>query len=205
MPCWGWLVKSKKLTQKRLREVLDYNPCTGFFIWRVRDVSMYCGCKNPTSQMKAWNVRCSGAVAGSLRRDGYVSITIDGIKYFAHRLSFLYMYGYIPENEVDHINRVKNDNRWCNLREVSKQCNMRNCGVIKSNKSGVTGISWNNKRKKWCAQIKVNNKNIGLGLYYKFRDAVKARWKAEVKYGFPNCNTTSTAYEYLKENNKEGE
>ena len=111
------------------------------------------------------------------------------------------MKSYLPENEIDHINRIKDDNRWCNLREVSRQCNVRNCSIGKNNKSGITGVGWVKKCNKWCSRITVSRKTICLGNYKEFSDAVKARWDAEVKYNFPNCNTTSSAYEYLKEHN----
>lgn len=110
------------------------------------------------------------------------------------------MDGYLPENDVDHINRIRNDNRWGNLRHVSRQCNNRNVGLRKCNKTGVTGVNsaYNGL---WKSDICVNRHHIGLGLFSDFNYAVKARWDAEVKYDFPACNSTSPAYLYLKENN----
>lgn len=167
-----------KLTQKRLKEVIDYNPKTGLFN-RIRI-----------------NKR-----AGYLRKDGYIFIKVDGFQYLAQRLAFLYMLGYFPENEVDHPNRIRHDNRWCNLREVSHQCNMRNCKVRTESVSGVTGVWPDRASKKWRSQITVNKKPINLGYFIDIGEAVKARWEAEKKYNFPNCNTTSSALKYLEVNN----
>ena len=70
-----------------------------------------------------------------------------------------------------------------------------------NNTSGVTGVNFHKYNKNWIAEIVVNGEKYGLGSHKSFQDAVKARWNAEVKYNFPNCNTTSSAYEYLKEHN----
>lgn len=90
-----------KLTQKRLKKLLYYNPDTGIFTWKI----------NSRRSLK-------DAPAGNLHPSGYIRIGIDSKEYRAHRLAFLYMEGYIPENDVDHINRVRDDNRWKNLREL---------------------------------------------------------------------------------------
>jgi len=126
---------------------------------------------------------------------------IDGVSYKAHRLAFLYVDGYTPENDVDHINRNKDDNRWLNLRHVSRSCNMRNRSLLSNNTSGVNGVHWRGSRNRYIASIRVNKKLFHLGSFYDLSGAVFARWKGEVKYDFPNCNTTSSAYEYLIEKN----
>ena len=121
--------------------------------------------------------------------------------YQISRLAFLYMEGYFPENDVDHINRISTDNRWNNLREVSPQCNSRNCNLSKKNKSKVTGVLWIKRDKKWLADIKINYKKIYIGYFKKKKDAVKARWEAEIKNNWPNCNSNSSAYLWLKKRN----
>lgn len=170
-----------KLTQKRLRELLHYNPETGVFTWLE------------TGGGRSID-RCAGGI-----NNGYRKIKINYISYLAHRLAFPYVNGYFPENDVDHINRIRDDNRWCNLREASKSCNARNSGVGRNNKSGVIGVGWGNDRYVWKASISVDGRNKFLGRFKNIQDAVKARWEAEVKYDWPNCNSTSTAYIYLKE------
>ena len=73
------------------------------------------------------------------------------------------MEGYLPENDVDHINRIRDDNRWCNLRHVSRVCNIRNRDKFKNNTSGVTGVSWFDSRGTWRVRIAVDRKQMGLG------------------------------------------
>jgi len=171
------------ISQKRLKKVLKYNKITGLFTWKYQT--------NPSIKI--------GSVAGSKMTQGYITIRIDTIAHLAHRLAFLYVDGYLPENEVDHIDRVKDNNAWSNLREVSKSCNMRNKPLHKNNKSGVNGVNMYKKYGKWEAQIGKDGKIIRLCRYYDLADAVRARWEAEKIYGYPNCNTISTAYLYLKE------
>jgi len=169
-----------KLTQDRLRELLDYDPETGVFVWRV-------------SRGGVW----VGSQAGGISPSGYRRIMIDGKPFRASRLAWLYMEGYFPENQCDHENRVRGDDRWKNIRHVTPQCNVRNSGRSKNNTSGITGVVWNKAGKKWAARIMVNRSRAHLGYFKRFRDAVIARWKAEVEHGWPGCNSHTDAYNYL--------
>lgn len=83
---------------------------------------------------------------------------------------------------VDHINRNPLDNRKCNLRVCTNQENIRNCKIPKNNKSGHKGVYWSEERKKWVAQITLNNKTIGLGRFTNFKDAVEKRKEAVKKH-----------------------
>ena len=174
-----------KLTQARLKELLDYDPETGVFT-RLKTVSNASGAKKSD-------------IAGCINKtDGYRRIRIDGKDFLASRLAFLYMEGYFPEYDVDHKNRIRYDDRWCNLRHASRQCNLRNCSTRSDNKSRIVGISWLKRDQKWRASITISGKAFNLGHFISKLDAAKTRWEAEKKHNFPNCNTTSTAYQYLQ-------
>ena len=170
------------ITYKRLKEVLHYNPDTGIF----------------TRIDQNFGSIKIGQEAGWIDVKGYKNIKIDTKTFFAHRLAFLYMEGYWPENQVDHTNRVRDDNRWCNLREASRSCNMKNKDIQTNNTSGVTGVS--KQGNSWIARVNYKNKRIYIGNFKSFDDAVIARWKAEQRYDY-KCKTTSSAYKYLKNNN----
>jgi len=174
----------ERLTQERLKELHHYDAETGVFTNRINRH----GCKK-------------GTISGSINKShGYRSIMIDRKPYTASRLAWLYVYGYMPEFQIDHINRIRNDNRLINLRHVSPTCNQRNCKKAKNNKSGITGVYWYEKKKQWYVQISIDSKNILIGHSIIFDDAVMMRWQAEKKYDYPTCCTTSTAFQYLKEN-----
>lgn len=174
-------MKRKKLKHSRLLEVLDYSEDTGIFTWKIS-----------TGGMKI------GEKAGGEYGSGHEAISIDNERFFSHRLAWFYVHGYLPENEIDHINRDRKDNRISNLREVTRRCNLINRGVQKNNSSGVTGVYYHIKSKKFIARIKMPEKDINLGSFISFSDAVLARWNAEVKYNFPNCCSSSSSYAYLK-------
>jgi hypothetical protein len=123
------------ITQKRLKEVLAYNPRTGIFYWRVAT-----GHRSKR-----------GSVAGNLCR-GYVRIGIDGKSYKAQSLAWLYMYG-VYLAMLDHKNRVKNDNRVCNLRPADKSKNMMNSIKRCDNVSGYRGVSFCQHHQRWRAKI----------------------------------------------------
>ena len=170
------------LKQKRVKELLDYNPDTGVFTWKVVR-----GGRNP------------GDIAGSKTGGGYQIISVDNKRYLASRLAWLFMEGYFPEYDCDHINRIKTDNRWKNIRHVSRQCNRRNSGRRTDNTSGITGVYWDKQCDKWKAAIGIDGKLKSIGVFKDFTDAVKARWKVEVECGWPGCNSHSDAYCYLNQ------
>ena len=174
-----------KLTQEELKKYLNYDKNTGDFTWIKK-----------TNKFSHINV---GSKAGFKNHEGYIHIMLKGIDYSAHRLAWFYMEGYWAEYTIDHINRDPSDNRWCNLREASFSCNARNRKIPSNNTSSIVGVR-RRESGKWRARIFLNKKHIDLGTYFTFNEAVKARWEAEKEYGFPNCNTSSSAYQYLKEN-----
>lgn len=163
------------LTQKRLKNVLKYTHKTGIWVW-----------KNPTStKIKA------GAIAGTITKRGYRKIRIDGTKYRSGRLVWLYVYGVWPVYEIDHKNRIRDDDRFINLREATRFGNIVNKGLLKNNKSGFTGVYFDKRIKRWCAQIEKKRKTYYLGSFTFITDAISARREAEIKFGFrvhSECN-----------------
>lgn len=105
-------------------------------------------------------------------RDGYLLIKINGKRYFAHRLAWLYVYGIFPDVHLDHINGDRSDNRIKNLRLATNSENMQNQKrPRKDNKTGLLGVYFSNIHGKYIAKIVVNHKRIHLGL---FEDKEKA-------------------------------
>lgn len=154
------------VTQERLKELLDYNPDTGVFTWRV----------NRTGTAK------TGSVAGAVVGHGYREIKVDGKRYKAHRLAWLYVHGKFPPNYIDHVNRVPNDNRIANLRLATNSENQQNQRKPRNNSSGVIGVSWHKKQGKWQAYITSNGRKIHLGYYVTIEEALAVRAAAKAKY-----------------------
>ena len=146
------------LTQERLLEVLRYSKSTGLFTWR-------------TSNRK-------GELAGTTTSNGYIRIGIEGKQYKAHRLAFLYVTGKWPEHEVDHINGVKSDNRWTNLRDVSVSTNQHNRTEPNTGRELPLGVT-KHKCGRFQAQIFVGGKYNYLGLFSTPEEASAAYVKAK--------------------------
>jgi AP2 domain. len=153
------------ITQDRLRELFDYDPLTGLFTTRVSRGSMR-----------------AGKVSGSINSCGYVTFLIDGRRYKAHRLAFLWMTGAFPDGEVDHINHVRSDNRWLNLRAATVSQNRANQAMRGDNTSGVKGVCFDKAHQRYMAYIKVNGRFKNLGRFTDINDAAAAYEVAARKY-----------------------
>jgi hypothetical protein len=140
-----------------------------------------------------------GDVAGCNNGFGYLITRVDRKPYFNHRLIFLYHHGYMPENMIDHIDRNRANNKINNLREVSNSCNIRNAKQPRNNTSGVKGIHWFKRVKKWTAYIDVGGLRKHLGYYQDFTEAVAYRLAAEQCLNWNECDSNSPAYQYMKD------
>lgn len=158
------------ITRERLVERLDYNSETGVFTWRGVQGSSRCD--------KIWNTRYAGQRAGCVNPAGYRRIRIDDVYYRAHRLAWLYVHGVWPKEEVDHINRVRDDDSIRNLRLASRRQNCANTKAQSRSKSGIKGVIWNPHRGKWQANICWGGKGIYLGAFSDISDAANAYAKA---------------------------
>lgn len=150
----------RNLTQKRLKEVLHYDPQTGVFSRRI----WYGVPQDPPRPINQ-------------NPDKYRMICIDRKHFKAHQLAFLYMLGRWPEGDVDHINRKRGDNRWANLREASRPENNVNSTLPKNNASGFKGVHFDRhtrSSRKWRATAWRNNKPKQLGRFATAEDAARA-------------------------------
>jgi hypothetical protein len=141
------------INQERLKYLLDYNEFTGIL-----------SRKYPGPGIKV-------GPAGTLK-DGYIYIVVDGKQYLAHRLIWLYVYGSFPENQIDHIDRNRSNNRLNNLREATKRQNQWNIGPRSRNKSGYKGVS--KRGNKWRARININGYDKWLGIFPTEKEAYTA-------------------------------
>jgi hypothetical protein len=92
------------------------------------------------------------------------------------------MIGSFPDKEIDHINQIKSDNRWNNLREATRTQQHGNKPLLTSNTSGLRGVRFNKRLNKWDACIHISNKKTHLGLFITKEQAVEAYNKAAESY-----------------------
>ena len=156
-----------RLDRPEIAELLSYNPHTGELRWKVN-----------RSNIK------EGDPAGYKMSSGYIQVRVLGVLYYAHRLAWLLHYGNWPEDQIDHINHYRGDNRIENLREASRTDNNRNHSLHSTNTSGACGVSWYKDRGKWETYIEVEGKKITLGYFGGFDEAVAARLAANKHYDF---------------------
>ena len=126
-----------------------------------------------------------GRRAGQFDKYGYLVAFIHGERFKIHRLIWIMFNGDIPDGmQIDHLNRRRDDNRIENLRIALWSDQARNRKILRSNRSGHTGVSYDKFNNKWRATIVVEKKQINLGRFNCIRDAISARRDAESQYGF---------------------
>ena len=143
---------------------LSYDPETGHLWWKFkkykRDLS------NP---------------AGFTTKSGYREIQLCGKSFKQHRLAFIFMGEVIPK-EVDHINGVKDDNRWVNLRPSCRATNCMNRAKFKGCSTDLKGVHWSNHHNKYRAWVGFEGRQKHLGYFDCPEDAYKVYCEAVDKY-----------------------
>lgn len=141
--------KASTITHERLKSLLRYEPETGHFFWLATR-----GPRHP------------GDIAGTVTTQGYRQLTIDTIQVRANRMAFLYMTGRHPSGQIDHINGVRSDDRWENLRNVTPSMNQHNRRKADSkSQSGLLGVIYLKRLKKWTSRLRSKGKDFQSGLF----------------------------------------
>lgn len=172
------IIRKPELSPDRIRELLDYDPVTGALTWRARPV------RSGTQRTdNSWNTRCAGMPAGTVGKRGHIYIVIrippHHERYMAHRLAWAHYHGAWPSLLIDHINHDTADNRICNLREATPTQNLRNLRLSPKNTSGIKGVSWSKRRRKWHSYIGVGKrKRVNLGMFSDIQEAIRVREQA---------------------------
>lgn len=163
-----------------LRKRLRYEPETGKLFWLDYE-----------GMPPMWRSRWAGKEAFTYLVDkGYRVGKLDGVLFLAHRVAYAIHHGESPDDQIDHINGVKDDNRIGNLRVVSHQENHRNKPMRSDNTSGITGVVWDKTKRKWRAQIKMNGRGVTLGYFETLDEAAAVRKETSAKYGFTERHGT---------------
>ena len=154
------------ITQKRLHELFEYREDGNL----IRKISI-------TSNAKV------GDVVGCPIGRGYMQVRINYKHYFLHRLIFLYHHGYLTKGmQMDHIDGNSENNRIENLREVTNGQNAQNSKIHSTNTSGVKGVHFSKRHKKWECRLNLNGKGKYLGRYNTLEEAEAVVREAREKY-----------------------
>jgi hypothetical protein len=158
-----------------------------FEIWR--DIKGYEGLYQISNLGNVKNTKTLRILKACINTNGYkiVNLCRDG-KTKCLQIHRLLALNFIPNNEnktcVDHINNIRLDNRLKNLRFVTNQENNMNALIRKNNTSKIKGVYFNKACNKWRAHIKINGKQIHLGLFQNIEDAKEVRQtKAKELFG----------------------
>ncbi|WP_390549878.1 HNH endonuclease [Qipengyuania sp. MTN3-11] len=153
---------------------MDYDPETGVMTWKSCD-----------EFPRQWNTRYAGKPAFSTpTARGYLQGSVDGQMLAGHRVAWAITHGAWPTHEIDHINGDRSDNRLINLRDIPHIQNQRNMIINRSNTSGVMGVNYHKRDRRWRAFIEVRGKSVHLGNFKTINEAAAARKAAERKHGF---------------------
>ena len=175
-------------SHSEVKAIVDYYPTIGAFAYKHRTPDTF----NTSGAdwirertCKVWNTRYADMEAFyNSDSKGYLIGNILGKSYLAHRVAWYYMTGEWPANEIDHIDHDKTNNRWNNLRCVTSGENHKNKPMFSNNKSGTTGVRWDDALGKGTVSICVDRVHKYLGTFTDYDEACEARWAAERKYGF---------------------
>lgn len=161
-------MKTKELTQEYLKTILDYNPNTGIFTWKSHH---------------RHNVKIGSVAGGINNHSRFVMIKVNGNRYQAHLLAWIYVYGRKPYFKITHKNHIKHDNRIENLELIDTAT--KNIKMKITNTSGINGVSWNKHSCKWHAYgVNRNKKRVHLGVFENLEDAAKAREEFNEQHGY---------------------
>jgi len=151
-----------ELISAKVDRLFEYNPDTGILTWKRRecDVSIF---------DRRWNARNAGKIAGYKNGQGYIMVQVNKNNYVAHRIIWRLMTGEWPSSEIDHINTVRDDNRWVNLREASSVQNAWNRRRRVSKLGLPPGVTRN--RSKFSAKLWVGGKWRCLGTFETVEEA----------------------------------
>lgn len=152
-----WAHKIPAEVADDLREAFSYDPLTGVFCWKNSSTP----CKN-------------GKRADFEYLHGYRGVSRKQRNHFAHRVAWLFLTGNWPACQIDHINGDRADNRACNLREADSRQNNLNRGATSKSASGIKGVYWKKRERKWLAQISFGGKSKHLGFYASKEEAAQA-------------------------------
>lgn len=181
----GKTMRREMPSQEVLNQLLRYDAESGKLYWRERPACFFEGGKYPADRAAAaWNGENAGKEAFiSDDGAGYKTGAVFNKKYRAHRIIWRMITGDVPD-QVDHADHDRSNNRWANLRSADQVANSRNMRLRDSNTSGVCGVHFARRERRWIAHITLRGRFKSLGSFPTKAAAMAARKDAEIRYSF---------------------
>jgi hypothetical protein len=169
------MYSKEQITPQLLMDLLKYAPETGMLFWRPRHINHFRDvggrCKEHISNY--WHSRFSGEPAFTgTNGHGYLRGNLCGNFILAHRAIWAIATGSFPQNDIDHINSIRSDNRWCNLREATKSQNQKNRKGYAA--SGLKGVYWDDQKSMWKVIVSGNLTKRHVGYFLEISQAEQA-------------------------------
>ena len=148
-----------------VKERVGYDPLTGALTWNGR---------------YSIRIKHAGAVITGQDSNGYVSTSINYCQLRGHQLAWVCMTGEWPTFEIDHINGVKADNRWVNLRAADRMSNMANLQRARADsRTGLLGATYHAKSGRYTAEIKRDGVRRYIGCFGTAQEAHESYMQAK--------------------------
>lgn len=157
---------AQEMDQETAKSLFDYDPDTGVI-------------RNKTTRS---STAIAGDISGCSCKDGYIVIFAKGHRYYAHRLAWLIMTGEFPAFHIDHVNGIRSDNSFRNLRSATNAQNSANRKLERRNSSGHKGVYWNSERSTWKAVVRKGRKFLFQKSFNTLEEAAKAAAEAREKF-----------------------
>jgi hypothetical protein len=161
---------------------------------RIKELFTYDDKGHLRAKITSSHHRKAGDIVGCLKTNGYKMAMVDRVNYYIHRLVWVYHNGPIPDGMVvDHINMERKDNRVENLRLVTRTENNKKLSLRSDNKTGVIGVSWCRRWKKYHARVKISGKEVFARYFHNLEEAAKAVEQARQSFGFDELHGSTAS------------
>lgn len=166
---------------------------TNYKAYREIDFNYFFSLDEDTGEIYWKNPRANrtkvGDRADRLKDNGYKEVIIFRKRFYAHIVVWLMLGNDLPDGcVIDHVDRVRSNNKPSNLRLTTSSGNSRNRGISSKNTSGKKGVVWMKDREMWRAQLILEiggeKEFIFIGDFKNKEHAIHARELAEYLYGF---------------------
>lgn len=172
----------KSVSPEVLARLLSYDQDTGKLFWLPRPIEYFRdggGRYTAVRAKKIFDTTFANREALTAKNTaGYARGNVFGRNLMAHRAAYCLVWGMWPKHQIDHVNGIRDDNRWVNLRAATNQQNQYNCSSAKGSISRFVGVTLCKRSLRWTAYICPDGTKVHLGNFSSEEDAARERDRA---------------------------